>query len=81
MPRVRRKDIRMASLEEQERIYQEVLELSHQKGLKVVIKAHRSGFPAVTLDCGDLHYLTDCLSMEDFSRKQGWAKEKADGAD
>lgn len=26
----------------------------------------RSGFPAITVDCGDIHILTDCLSMESW---------------
>ena len=39
-----------------------------QLGIKVSIKEHKSGFPAVTVDCGDVHILTDILSLEEWRR-------------
>lgn len=30
----------------------------YQAGERVAIKEHRSGFPAVTVDCGDIHILS-----------------------
>lgn len=34
------------------------------------MKEHRSGFPAVTVDCGDIHVLTDILSVEAWWQEQ-----------
>ena len=65
---MKRKDIRPATDEEKDRVYEEVDRLYHQ-GNAVTVKEHRSGFPAVTLDCGELHYLTDCISLEGWWRK------------
>ena len=64
------KDIRLATDGEKAKVYEEVDRLYHQ-GVEVDVKEHDSGFPAVTLDCGDLHYLTDCLSLEKW-----WATHK-----
>ena len=61
--KIKRKDIGLAPDEEKERIYEQIDEL-YQKGSKVSVKEHRSGFPAVTVDCEDIHILTDCLSLE-----------------
>ena len=60
---MKRKDIRLTTREEKEKVYEEVDRLYHQ-GFEVNVKEHKSGFPAVTLDCRELHYLTDCLSLE-----------------
>jgi len=67
---LKRGDIRSKSDEEKERRYEEVDTLFH-KGKEVTLKEHRSGFPAVTLDCGHIHLLTDCLSLESW-----WARHK-----
>jgi len=67
---VKREDIRLKSDQEKERKYEEVDALFH-KGREVTVKEHKSGFPAVTVDCGDIHLLTDCLSLESW-----WARHK-----
>ena len=60
-------DIRNKPDEYKTAVYQRIQAL-WLEGKKVVKKAHRSGFPAITLDCEDLHYITDILSLEDFWR-------------
>lgn len=37
-------------------------------GVPVKSREHKSGFPATTVDCGDIHILTDCLSVEEYFR-------------
>ena len=71
--RLRRKDIRLASAEEKEEVYKLVDGLV-ALGVPVSVKEHRSGFPAVTVDCGEVHILTDILSLEAW-----WAKKKKTG--
>ena len=71
--RLRRKDIRLASAEEKEEVYKLVDGLV-ALGVPVSVKEHRSGFPAVTVDCGEVHILTDILSLEAW-----WAKKKRTG--
>lgn len=71
--RVKRKDIRLSPDEEKEETYKLVDGLV-ELGIPVSIKEHRSGFPAVTVDCGEVHILTDILSIE-----QWWAKKKKAG--
>ena len=56
--------------EEKEKVYWEIDALI-QKGVERSIKEDESGFPAVTVDCGDIHILTDILSLEEW-----WAKKK-----
>jgi len=68
--RVNRKDIRLTSVEEKEENYKLVDGLV-ELGIPVSVKEHRSGFPAVTVDCGEVHILTDILSLEAW-----WAKKK-----
>jgi len=63
MPRVKRLDIRGASDEEKHRHY-EAVDALYRQGEAVTVKEHKSGFPAVTVDCGDIHLLTDCLTLE-----------------
>jgi len=58
-----RLDIRGASDEEKHKHYERVDAL-YRQGKAVRIKEHRSGFPAVTVDCGDIHLLTDIISLE-----------------
>ena len=63
-------DIRGASDEEKYKHYEEVDAL-YRQGKEVKRQQHKSGFPAVTVDCGDIHLLTDCLSLEDWWEKIG----------
>ena len=71
-----RKDIREAPDEEKHQIYGQIAELA-QKAISVTVKEHKSGFPAITVDCGDISILTDCISAEIWSVKQ---KEKNEDA-
>ena len=71
--RIKRKDIRLASDEEKEETYKLIDGLA-EFGVPVAVKEHRSGFPAVTVDCGEVHILTDILSLEAW-----WAKKKKTG--
>ncbi|MBA7658663.1 hypothetical protein ES703_66622 [subsurface metagenome] len=73
MPRVNRKDLMLAPVPVKEEMYEEIHKL-YKSGIAVSHKEHRSGFPAITVDCGDIHILTDCLSLEDW-----WAKKKEAG--
>ncbi len=67
---VEHKDIRLEPDEEKEKVYEQINALFlQQKPVKV--EQHKSGFPAVTVDCEDIHILTDILSLE-----QWWAKKK-----
>ena len=70
MARVKRKDIRLEPLQIKEQTYEEINKL-YKSGTSVSIKVHCSGFPAVTVDCGEIHILTDILSLEEW-----WAKQK-----
>jgi len=56
--------------EEKEKVYDQIHTLYHQ-GKEVKLREHKSGFPAVTVDCEDIHILTDIISLE-----QWWAKHK-----
>ena len=58
-----RKDIRLDPDEEKAKVYEQIDAL-FKKGKDVKIKEHRSGFPAIAVDCEDIHILTDCLSLE-----------------
>lgn len=55
--------------EEKEKVYEQI-EALYLQGKEVKIKEHRSGFPAITVDCGDIHILTDCLSAEMWRKKK-----------
>jgi len=68
--RVKRRDIMAASVEEKEETYKLIGGLV-ELDVPVAVKEHRSGFPAVTVDCGEIHILTDILSLEAW-----WAKKK-----
>lgn len=63
MARVKRKDIRLEPLQVKEQTYEEIHKL-YKSGTAVSTKEHRTGFPAVTVDCGEIHILTDVLSLE-----------------
>jgi hypothetical protein len=73
MTRVKRKDIRLEPLPVKEQNYEDIHKL-YKAGNIVSIKEHPSGFPAVTVDCGAIHILTDILSLEEW-----WAKMKSTG--
>jgi len=73
MTKVERKDIMLAPVLIKEENYQKIHEL-YKSGLPVQVKEHRSGFPAITVDCGDIHILTDILSLEEW-----WGKMKEAG--
>ena len=65
-----RRDIRLELDEEKEKVYCQIQAL-YLTGKPASMKEHKSGFPAVTVDCEDIHILTDILSIE-----QWWAKLK-----
>ena len=67
---MRRKDIMLEPDKEKERVYEEIHAL-YLQGRSVTMKEHKSGFPAVTVDCEDIRILTDIISLE-----QWWAKKK-----
>jgi len=67
--RVRRKDIRLSPAEEKEETYK-LIDGLVELGIPVTVKEHRSGFPAVTVDCGEVHILTDILSLEQWQAKK-----------
>jgi len=71
--RVNRRDIRMASAKEKEETYK-LIDGLVEVGIPVSVKEHNSGFPAVTVDCGEIHILTDILSLEEW-----WATKKEAG--
>jgi hypothetical protein len=56
--------------DEKEKEYEQIHAL-YLQGKSVRVKEHKSGFPAVTVDCEEIHILTDILSLE-----QWWAKKK-----
>ena len=66
---MKRKDIRTEPDEEKEKVYEQVHNL-FLEGKRVKVREHRSGFPAVTVDCEDIHILTDIISLE-----QWWDKK------
>ena len=67
--RINRKDIRLAPDEEKEETYK-LIDGLVELGVPVAVKEHRSGFPAVTVDCGEVHILTDILSLEEWAKKK-----------
>ena len=73
MPKPKRKDIRLAPVLEKEETYEQIHKL-YKLGTRASIKEHHSGFPAITVDCGEIHILTDCLSLEEW-----WGKVKEAG--
>ena len=64
------KDIMMDSDEGKEKVYEQVNNL-FLEGKPVKVREHRSGFPAITVDCEDIHFMTDIISLE-----QWWKKKK-----
>uniref|UniRef100_A0A6H1Z673 Uncharacterized protein n=1 Tax=viral metagenome TaxID=1070528 RepID=A0A6H1Z673_9ZZZZ len=64
------RDIRIDPNAEKERVYEQVHAL-YRQGKSVKVKEHKSGFPAVRVDCENIHILTDIISLEKW-----WAKKK-----
>ena len=60
---MRRRDIMLDPDEEKEKVYEKIDAL-YRQGKNVNLKEHKSGFPAVTVDCEDIHILTDIISLE-----------------
>ena len=69
---MRRKDILLASDEEKEKVYDQINDL-YLQGKAIKVREHRSGFPVVTVDCEDIHIITDCISLERW-----WYKKKTE---
>jgi len=67
---MRRKDIRLDPDEEKEKVYDQVNE-QYLKGKPITVREHKSGFPAVSVDCEGIHIITDIISLERW-----WAKKK-----
>ena len=67
---MRHEDIMLDQDEEKGKVYEKINDLSLQ-GKLVKVKEHKSGFPAVTVDCEDIHILTDIISLE-----QWWVKKR-----
>ncbi len=67
---MRHEDIMLNQDEEKGKVYEKINDLFLQ-GKPVKVKEHKSGFPAVTVDCEDIHILTDIISLE-----QWWVKKK-----
>ena len=72
---MKRRDIRLEPSEEKEKVYEEISAL-YSQGKKVTLKEHKSGFPAVTVDCEDCHIITDILSLEEW-----WSLHKKHGGE
>jgi len=49
--------------EEKAKVYEQIDAL-YRQGKSVTLKEHKSGFPAVTVDCEDIHIITDIISLE-----------------
>jgi hypothetical protein len=60
---MKRRNIIGESYSKKIQVYEEI-DRRYHTGQLVKLKEHKTGFPAVTLDCGNLHILTDILSME-----------------
>jgi len=60
----------MGSNESKKKVYEQINQL-YLQGKAVRIREHKSGFPAITVDCEDIHIITDCISLEMW-----WVKKK-----
>jgi len=69
----KRENIMLKTDEEKEKIYEQIDHL-YRQGKKVIIKEHKSGFPAISIDCEDISVITDILSLEKW-----WGKKKEKG--
>jgi len=66
---MRHRDIMLDADEEKGKVYEQINNLFLQ-GKYVKVKEHKSGFPAVTVDCEDVHILTDIISLEQWRAKK-----------
>jgi len=66
--RLERRDIMGKPKEEKVAVYEDITG-RWLKGVYVKAREHKSGFPAITVDCEDIHILTDCLSVEEYFRQ------------
>jgi hypothetical protein len=64
------KDILSEPTERKEEIYKLIDDLVRLFDFPVSIKEHKSGFPAMTVDCGGIHILTDVLTVEQWQAKR-----------
>lgn len=69
---MQQKDLRGKASQEKIKVYEDIHSLFLQ-GKAVKVSEHKSGFPAITIDCEDIHILTDILSLE-----QWWAMKKTE---
>lgn len=65
---MKREDITQKTTEEKERVYLTIDIFSHM-GHEIYMRAHESGLPLMAVDCGNIHILTDSLSLEDFLKR------------
>ena len=74
---MKRTDMRQASIEEKRQQYRAV-DAHYREGKSVKVREDRSGFPGVTVDCEDIHLLTDILSLEEWWQEEGriWSHER-----
>jgi len=69
--RLKYNDIRAETDEVKFKVYDEIDHLYQNEGKDIAIKEHKSGFPAITIDCGEIHVLTDIISLEKY-----WSKRR-----
>ena len=67
---MKHEDIMLDQDGEKGKVYEKINDL-FLRGKPVKVKEHKSGFPAVTVDCEGIHILTDIISLE-----QWWVKKK-----
>ena len=60
---MKRKDLRLETEEEKEKIYDHIRTLFLQ-GEPIKLQVHKSGFPAVTVDCYNIHITSDWSNIE-----------------
>lgn len=68
MPLFRRKNIMFQPDAVKHEVYDQIEE-RYRQGKPVTMAEHKDGFLAVTVDCGNIHILTDRLSLEDWREK------------
>jgi len=78
--KVDRRNILSEPDSEKEQIYQQI-HAQWKSGAPVRTHEHKSGFPAVTVDCGDIRIITDVLSVEDFWKKLRLEEQKREMKD
>ena len=69
---MQQKDLRGKASQEIVTVYEDIHSLFLQ-GKPAKVREHRSGFPAITVDCEDIHIITDIISLE-----QWWAMKKTE---